>query len=183
MPLEPGTDFPFADTQAAMMLRSALDRARVEKSLSVRSLGKQLGYKQATVLSHMAAGRVAIPLDRAADIATAVSIPVTQFLIAAVLQKAPSAADFLAPLAGKSPQSDDFVEELTSITGQSLNALPDEHKDVIREMVADRAPKQRWLSLPELRTVLEIRRARPEFADQGLPSIDVNGITGFLTEG
>ena len=50
------------------MLRAALDRAQREQRLSIRKLGQRLGYKQATVLSHMATGRVLVPLERAADL-------------------------------------------------------------------------------------------------------------------
>lgn len=56
--------YQWADTAAAKMLLSGLERARDQMGLSVRQLAKSLGYKQAVVLSHMATGRAPIPIDR-----------------------------------------------------------------------------------------------------------------------
>ena len=53
--------YAYADSDAARMLASGLQRASEERGLSIRQLGKLLKYKQAVVLSHMATGRVPIP--------------------------------------------------------------------------------------------------------------------------
>jgi hypothetical protein len=89
-------------------------------------------------------------------------------------------AAFHSLLGSEGPRS--FSAELEAIAGSALDDLSDEHKMVIREVVNDRQPKRRWLTLAELATVEEIRKARPEFPDRGLDSIDLNGIVGFLED-
>ena len=59
------TDFPHADLLRLECWLMACVRLRLKRDASVRQLGKNLGYSQAVVLSHMANGRVPIPLDRA----------------------------------------------------------------------------------------------------------------------
>lgn len=181
MTQKPLADLRLAESRAATMLRSALDRAHRERRLSIRTLGKQLGYKQATVISHMATGRVPIPLDRAIDIAAAVHLSPAEFLLAAIEQRAPTASDVLQQLLPRHELSG-FAAELEAIAGQSLDLLPDEHKAVLREVVSDRAPRRRWLSLPALQTISEIQEARPNFAERGLAAIDLNAISGVLSD-
>ena len=90
------SDFPYAGSVAAEMLRHGLNTASVEHRRSLRSIAKGLGYKQATVLSHMASGRVLVPLDRAKEIALAVGIDPADLLMAAVEQRVEGARQILS---------------------------------------------------------------------------------------
>ena len=170
---QPESDFPYAGTRAAKLLRDAIDRAHREERLSVRALGRQLGYKQATVLSHMASGRVAVPLERAPDIARAVSLNPGEFLAACVEQRSSEASDLLhfRPL-DHSESSFGLMSELSVIAGERLDDLNDEQKSVMRKVVADPRPARRWLSEAELPTVEGIRRLRPTMAIDGLSAVD-----------
>jgi hypothetical protein len=136
------------------------------RGTSVRSLGKKLGYKQATVLSHIAHGRVAVPMKRAADIALVVELPPEDFLSAAVEQRTPTAAEYLGG------RDRGFGFELGLISGQSLDQLNDEQKQVAREVVADERPTRRWLSLAELPAIMLLRELRPNITQSGLSSKD-----------
>lgn len=164
------------------MLRDALVRAKVARNLSARQASIQLGYKQPVVLSHMASGRVPIPLERAIDIAATVDIPADAFLLAALEQREPRIQSFMRLESPEHPTSDPFMAELRSIAGSALSSLPDEHKQVLREVVADRAPKRRWLTLAELPTTEAIRAACPYFSTQGLAQAELNGVAGFLSD-
>ena len=166
-------NFPFRDTVAVSMLRGALDRARAERGISIRSLGRQLGYKQATVLSHMASGRVAIPLERAAEIARAVDIPPAQFLAAAVQQRTAEAADLLGAKEGFVGDDDTGIAfEMRLISGAPLDGLNEDQKSVLREVVADPNPCRRWLTVAELPAVLTLRGLRPKLRSVGLDEAD-----------
>jgi transcriptional regulator with XRE-family HTH domain len=175
------SEFRWRHTRAAVTLGQALRRAAIEKGLSLRKLAGRLGYKQATVLSHMATGRVPIPLERAPAIATAVGLDPAQFLISALEQRAPEAADLLSPLFARGPKAE-FCAELEVIAGSALDDLPAEHKEVILEVVTDRAPRRRWLTLAELPTVMEVRAARPDFVHRGLPKVEIEAVAGLLAE-
>lgn len=176
--------YPYAETSAALMLRSALERVSRERRLSLRSLAKQLGYKQATVLSHMSNGRIPIPLERATDIARAVDLAPDAFLAASVAQRAPEAKKFWGfESAGDAEVAERayFVAELTELAGSALENLNDEQKRIIREVVLDPNPSRRWLSSTELGVVLMLRRVRPEFTTRGLDERDLAKLRDVLS--
>jgi hypothetical protein len=161
--------YPYADTDAAFMLASAIYRTKRERGISLRSLAKHLNYKQATVLSHMANGRIVVPLDRAAEIARAVELNPAEFLLAAVDQRSRGAADLLSSLAGSgSVNENSFISELKLIAGHSVDSLSDDQKQVAREVVADEKPQRRWLSLAELPVMHLLRQLRPDISRVGL---------------
>ena len=179
---EPRTAFPFADSNAAIMLSEGLKRANRERRLSLRSLAKVLGYKQATVLSHMAKGRIAIPLERAPQIARAVGLPVAELLLAAVEQRSPEAGDILSHRAsGAFESASNLVFDLNLIAGHSIDQLNEEQKMVLREVVADPKPTRRWLGLVELPAVMFLRELRPEMASRGLSAADRGNIETALS--
>ena len=60
-------DYPLKETVATRMLAKALEDAARDRDLSQRQIARQLGYKGSVVLSHMALGRVPIPIDRVPD--------------------------------------------------------------------------------------------------------------------
>lgn len=174
--------FPYSRSRAAYLLKQALGRSQQERGLSIRTLGKRLGYKQATVLSHMASGRVPIPIERAPDIARHVDLEVAEFLVAVIEQRLPAAGNILIPYAAQSAAQEGWAAELQAVAGHPLDDLPSEHRDVIKEVVSDRSPRRRWLTLAELPTVEEIRKRRPGFSRRGLSRTDALGILKTLEE-
>jgi|3_EtaG_2_1085321.scaffolds.fasta_scaffold06943_3 hypothetical protein len=166
-------DFPFADSRAARMLSDGFARASSERNKSLRSIGRDLGYKQPTVLSHMATGRAPIPLDRAVDIAKAVGLKPSDFVAAVVEQKSPTAAACLADwgsaaLPGPGLQAANFAASLEAILGFPVESLTAEQEQVLREVVLDPRPTRRWLSAAELPVMIAIREAAPCVTASGL---------------
>ena len=169
---EIASDFPYAASVAAEMLRHGLNTASAEHRRSLRSIAKELGYKQATVLSHMASGRVLVPLDRAREIALAVGIDPADLLMAAVEQRVEGARQILSRQKAQHAFVTGFVHDLADIASSDLDHLSDETKRIIREVVSDPLPTRRWLSLAELPAVMLLRRALPRLASEGLTSDD-----------
>ncbi len=142
--------YQWADSAAAKMMAAALERAKVEHGLSVRQLAKQLGYKQAVVLSHMANGKSPIPIDRAEDLADTLYMDGKSFLRAVVEQRHPEVSWNL--LAGNLIHeiSDGLASQLEAILGTSLDQLNKEQRRVMREVAADPIPGRRWVSIHNL---------------------------------
>lgn len=174
-------EFPFADTLAARMLRTSLRRASDERGLSLRRLAKMLGYKQATVLSHMSKGRVPIPLERSIEIAQVVGLPHAEFLRAVVAQKAPQALEILSDSEHREGAlSTNFVAQLTNLAGGPLESLNDEQKQVLREVMLDRAPARRWLSPNEMIIMMHLRKLRPNLERHGLTPSELKSLEEAL---
>lgn len=173
-------EHPFGDSAAARMLTDAIRRKQATGD-SLRKLAPTLGYKQSTVLSHMANGRIPVPMARAKEIASVMGIPQSEFLIAVMEQREPEASTML--MAGpielaQSPQS--FVEELEEIAGRSLDELTAEQKDVMRKVSVDPSPARRWLSEAEIPTMSMLRSLRPEVSHAGLSRSDRDEICTVL---
>lgn len=179
---EPTAGFPFKESRAAIMLKNGLDRAHKERELSIRSIGKMLGYKQATVLSHMASGRVPVPLERATQIAEVIGIDPVAFLIACIEQRVTNASDLLMSHMEDDAHNFGLTTELELISGSKLNDLTDEQKTILRKVAADPRPSRRWLTEAELPLVESIRRLRPNFASDGLGAADWARIERVLIE-
>lgn len=165
-------EHPFAESAAARMLADAIRRKQAA-GFSLRRLAPTLGYKQSTVLSHMANGRIPVPMARAKQIASVMGIPQSEFMIAVMEQREPEASAML--MAGpidlaRSPQS--FAEELEEIAGRSLNDLNAEQKEVMRKVAVDPNPARRWLSEAELPATALLRRLRPDMGQNGLSASD-----------
>ena len=156
-------DYDYADSAAARMLSNGLRNAASERRLSVRQIGKLLQYKQAVVLSHMANGRVPIPLDRALDIAGIVGIPGKEFLEAVLEQRHPK-VDWSVL---RDP-ADHFATELELLAGRALNELDEGHKRVLRDVVRDPTPEERWLTVHELSVLKLMREIFPDIRRLGL---------------
>jgi Helix-turn-helix. len=179
----PENPYPYADTIASGMLRTAVERAGQRRGLSLRGLAKQLGYKQATVLSHMANGRIPVPLERATDIAEALEIPAADFFRAAVAQRNPAAMHLLEPhgAAAEEGARMNMVTQLVELSGGALDDLTEGQKEVLREVVLDRNAARRWLSPAEIPLILLLRRLRPELSREGLKSHDLSAIERALS--
>lgn len=173
--------FPYEDSRAARLLRHALAVIHREQGLSIRKLGVQLGYKQATVLSHMASGRVPIPLERAPDIARATGLDPAEFLASCVEQRSPEASFLLSPSA-HSTSSFSLAKELDLIAGHSIEQMSEGQKLVMREAASDLRASRRWLSVAELPVIELIRRLRPNASREGLSAADLRCIEACLKD-
>lgn len=160
-------DFPHASTRAAGMLAEGLRSASNERGLSLRMIGKKLGYRQAVVLSHMANGRVPIPLDRALDIAREVGLPAKHFLEAVLEQRHPTVEWGLLTSPG-----DQFALELETLAGKPLSSVGADYQRVLREVVRDPDPDARWLAIPEISAVELLRELFPSLRTEGISSSD-----------
>jgi hypothetical protein len=173
-------DFPFKGTEATKMLKAGLERAADERGLSTRAAARELGYKATVVISHMATGRVPIPLDRAVEIAEVTGLDPRKFYIAVLEQRHPGSAGILGLGSTAGEVTDSFAEELQVIAGCRLTELPVEHKAVIREVVSERHPRRRWLSLAELSVIAMLRRYRPRLTEEGLAPGEFERIGSLL---
>ena len=157
------TEHRYANTQAAMMLAVGLRSAAQERGLSLREVGRRLGYRQPVVLSHMASGRVPIPIDRAADIARQVGIAPDDFLEAVLRQHHPQLEWGL--ITGK---AEAHLSDLEQALAKPVRTLGAEHLRVLREVVEDKWPAERWLSIPEVAVVKLLRELFPHVSTRGL---------------
>lgn len=166
---EADNDRPLAHTEATKMLAEAV-AVKQAQGLSQRDLALALGYKSGVIVSHMATGRAPIPIDRSKDISDLLDLDRNAFLLAVLEQRLPM-LDFRS-LIGNRPLVDEKDERLMKqfeiIAGRPLSTLPVDQLDLIRECLADREPRSRWLSLHELPIVALIRQLRPTFRSQGL---------------
>jgi transcriptional regulator with XRE-family HTH domain len=169
--------FPYRDTAAAQMLARGLHRLSTESRVSIRQLAKRLGLKQATVISHMASGRMPIPLDRAGQLAAELSLPTREFLFS-VLDQRHSETNWREQLS--TSNSGELVLELEAIAGHPLDGLSAEQLSVLREVVAEPKPRRRWLTVHEVKAVEKLRRLRPIFGLHGLSASDMTAIEKAL---
>lgn len=167
--IDPHSDYPLANSEATRMLAAALEKASEEKGWSQRQLAKMLNYKTSVVLSHMALGRVPIPVDRAMDFARLLGMDRQKFILAVLEQRHPE-IDFgrifgiTAKQKGtaKGGRESHTLEELEALAGRPLDELPNDRINVLREVVASSDAAKRWLALHELPTVELIRNSHPQ---------------------
>jgi hypothetical protein len=179
----PSADYPLANTQASRMFAEALERAADENGQSQRQLAKILNYKSSVVLSHMALGRVPIPIDRAMDFARLLKLDPEKFVLAVLEQRHPD-IDFKRLFGVTSKQKsvakggrESFtLDELESIAGNALDDLPVDQINVMREVASDPKASRRWLTLSELQTIDLIRQSKPE----GLTPAERSKLKQFL---
>lgn len=182
---ETDNDFPFAKTEATKMLSKALDTANEEKGWSQRQVAKLLNYKTSVVLSHMAAGRVPIPVDRALDFARLLKMDAGAFLMAVLQQRHPE-IDFPRILSGvtkkapaKAASSSYVVGELESLAGMELDELPQQTVEILRDVVTDRNAPRRWMGLGDVALVEEVRKAHPHGLSPAQRKAFVEAINGL----
>lgn len=175
-------DYPLADTTAARMLSEGLARAKHEQGLSIRQIGKQMGYKTAVVLSHMALGRAPIPIDRAEELSDNLGIDKAAFLQAVVRQRHPGISWHLLTEGRRLSASDNLANELEAVLGCTLKDLSNEQRAVMREVAAEARPRRRWLTVHELHAVEVLRVAVPEMRTEGVPSADLTAIQALLED-
>jgi hypothetical protein len=170
-------DYPLQGTRAQVMLDEAMRRAQAA-GRSQRAVAQELGYKSSVVLSHMASGRVPIPVDRAPEMAAKLGMDTAAFVLAVLEQRYPD-FDFRS-LFNISYSSDRTVAKLEAIAGCSLDDLPAETRSMLEEVVAARHPRRRWLSPAEVSTMELVRDLRPDGSVGGLPDEDREAIARAL---
>ena len=174
---KPDVDAAYRDSAAARLLAAGLANAANEQGLSQRSLARQLGYKQSVVLSHMALGRVPIPLERAVQFADLLGIDRREFLLAVLEQRLPD-IDWseITSYGAAGSGAGELVTSLEAIAGGALDSLNSEQKFVMREVARDRYASERWLSVHEVPTIAQIRSLRPAIGTNGLSAEDHDAI-------
>lgn len=165
------SDYPLAETEATMMLASGLIEAQADRGLTQRDVARELGYKSSVVVSHMALGRVPIPIDRAPEIARLLKLDPSRFLVAVLQQRYPD-IDFIGLFSAAPPSisKGEVASELETIARRSLDELDTGTIQVLREVVAAVAPASRWLAVAEVPVLEAIRRRYPQIAQRGLSS-------------
>lgn len=175
-------DYPLANTEAAKMLAAGLDKVNEEKGWSQRHVARLLNYKTSVVLSHMASGRVPIPIDRSLDFARLLGMDPAIFIMAVMEQRHPN-IDFRRILASygkgkaQSTTPSTLAAELESIAGMPLDELPMPVINVLREAVADRNSARRFVRMAEVPLIEHIRRVRPD----GLSPAEMKKVQDYIT--
>jgi len=168
--------YPLSDSPATRMLAEGLARAKEEQGLSIRQIGKQMGYKTSVVLSHMALGRVPIPIDRTEELADIIRLDRKAFLQAVIKQRHPDVSWSLLSEPGSPLGSDNLAQELQAALGGRLTDLNREHRAVMREVAAERSPRRRWLSVHELHAVGVLRELFPHMGTEGIDPSELDRI-------
>ncbi len=117
----------------------------------------------------MANGRMAIPLDRAPQLAMALGLDVRQFTKAVIKQRYPSVTAVLEHEAEEHSERLSLLQLATGAAG-SEPITPDRLR-IISEVVRDKRPEERWLAINEIAAVRMLRELRPsglDHADIGL---------------
>ncbi|MBH9537199.1 helix-turn-helix domain-containing protein [Novosphingopyxis sp. YJ-S2-01] len=169
-------DFPHAATSAARILAEGIARAREERDLSLRQIAKLMGYKSSVVMSHMANGRIPIPIDRVPELAYHLQLDEASFLRAVVVQRHPDVSWHLLAEEGGFSVADSLAQELEAVLGDKLATLNDDQRAVMREVVSDRRPRRRWLSVHELHAVEILRQSFPRMQARGISSKALNAL-------
>ena len=172
--------YPLADTPAARMLAEGLARAKEEQGMSVRQIGKLMNYKTAVVLSHMATGRVPIPIDRAVQMAELLKLDEESFLLSVLQQRHPD-IDWGRLFQRTTSSGDDGLAlELEAVLGARLKNLTHEQRAVMREVAGERFPRRRWLSVHELALVTRLRESFPQLTSDGLDQANMERLMSAL---
>jgi len=161
--------FTYASTAAARMLHKGLQTAAVERKLSLREIGRRLGYSQPVVLSHMASGRVPIPIARATDIASEVGLNGKRFLEAVLEQRHPDIDWGLITAPSRT-----LCVELERLARKPLDELKAGHQRVLKEAVEEQDPEARWISVAEVSAMQLLRELFPAVSTGGLSATDRN---------
>jgi len=167
-------EYPLINTRAKKMLADALKRVDQDKGWSQRQVAAMLGYKSSVIVSHMAHGRVPVPLDRALDYARLLSIDPAEFVLAVLEQRYPD-IDFMRlliggkdNLAGGRTEHEWMIEDLEAAAGKPLNEITPKQLRILREVAADANAERRWANINEVALLDIIRAQRPDLADNGL---------------
>ena len=176
----PQSSHPFAASEAAMMLTAGLRLLREERGISLRNVASSMGLKQATSLSHMAVGRIPIPVDRAEELAERLHLDRVAFLQAVLGQRYPNVNWKTSLISDDALGDAETTESWRQIFGNNSAQLSSEKISIIREIVKDRWPRDRWLAEEEVPLVALIRHLRPEWCNSGVSFDDEDAIRKAL---
>lgn len=84
--------YPFANTAATKMLADGFDTLWKTHSVSQRQVAAWLGYRGSVCLSHMASGRIPVPVGRVSDLAQVLEVDEAELLLAVLEQRHPEIA-------------------------------------------------------------------------------------------
>ena len=163
------------DTRASLLLRDALTQHMRQHGTSLRKEAERLNISPA-VLSHMANGRVPIPVDNAPMLAKAFDIPPGAMVAAVLQQRFPETVkeiDLSAAVAGSESQTN----RLEFVLGKPLEDLTPDQQEVVREVVDSSSPRARWASVSEAPVLRLLREMRPT----GISVSDYETIRAALT--
>lgn len=165
------------------MLASALETAREKSGLSQRGLADKMGYRSSVVISHMATGRVPIPVDRVNDFAAHLDLDPAEFLAAVLEQRFPDidfsllaaregevggqATSAIRPEGGPS-QAAWVQQQLEDAAGKRMDEWSSDTVALLREVLASSSPRNRWLTANELSFVSLMRSSAPSLIAMGL---------------
>lgn len=151
------TAYPYADSRAAKMLSARLTAASAEQWMSTRKLAKLLQIKQPSVISHMANGRLPIPVERAVPLALALQMEAGLFLTAVLEQRFPGVdLSILVNCSDMLPHERelDWIYQLSGIQPEQLTR---DQARVIGEVARDSKPLERWIEPAEVPYVRQLR--------------------------
>ena len=171
------TDFssmatPLATGPATKMLAAGLEKLREKEGLTQREVAHRLGYKTSVVVSHMATGRVPVPVERVSDIAEVLQLDPKRFLLAVLEQRFPS-ANIRELLGIQMVSRGQVASRLELLAGADLDDLSGETRSMLDEVVTAVDPRRRWLSLEELALVELLRRRFPELKKRSLAEVEL----------
>ena len=170
-------NLPYAGSQAARMLSDAIKRHTSAHSGGLRALAAGLGIKQATFLSHIATGRLAIPFERAEALASTLGLDASDFCLAVLRQRHPSVYQTLDEALD--------LQAIDALSDQARKAIPllaeakavtEDHVAVIGEVLSSSQPRDRWVTQNEARIINLLRQAFPH----GAPDSEMRQILDFI---
>lgn len=170
---------PFSGSSAARMLAESIARYTATNAGGLRALAAKLNIKQATVLSAMATGRMAIPLDRAQELAIELDMDPAIFGLAVLEQRAPTIyrafdeAFDIARLGQASPLVRRLLHE--ALSAKSLN---DDHVTVVSEALHSTHPTERWLHPLETGFMRVVRERFPD----GVPFSEIEPLAEAIAK-
>lgn len=171
---------PLEHTRAARMLSQGVRRRQEAAGSDLRQLAEELGYRSAVAVSHMATGRAPIPVDRAVTVAKVLGLDPRVFLEAVIEQRFPEVATYLAATEPPATREALLVHDLEELAGCSLDDLPSDVAQTLKEVVADRRPSARWASLNELPVLAAVRAIRPDISSRPLSREDRDRLIAAL---
>lgn len=146
---ESSAQYPLQETIATRLVAAAVQRLQREQGLSQRDLALQLGYKTSVMLSHVALGRVPVPLDRVADLAKVLEIDLATLLVAVLEQRHPE-IDFRSIMNIRAAPASPFLAKLEAIAGCPIDEFDSGRKTILEEVAAAANPRRRWLTIGEM---------------------------------
>ena len=154
---------PYSNSRAARELDEALKAHTARTPGGLRALAAELGFKQATVLSHMATGRMAIPLDRATALANKLGLDVLDFCLAVLEQRAPDVYQALDEALGiGTGRTLSIAARQVVAKVATAKLVTDDHAAIILEVLHSKNPRERWLAPLESPFIRLVREHYPD---------------------